>query len=106
MSANTTYKLDGTGRLHQRVAIVTGSSSGLGRAIALALAREGAYVVCSDRVPNARQDGFEEDKHINTDEVITNNGGKACFQKCDLMIVSEIVALIASAVKVSPIFST
>ncbi|EXJ63266.1 uncharacterized protein A1O5_11587 [Cladophialophora psammophila CBS 110553] len=103
MSAGHTYKLDGAGRLHQRVAIVTGSSSGLGRAIALALAREGAYVICSDRVAEARQDGFEEDKHIPTHEVISNNGGKAYFQKCDLMNVAEIVALIEFAVKVSAI---
>ncbi|KAH0835084.1 hypothetical protein AYO21_09733 [Fonsecaea monophora] len=99
MSAALSYKLNGTGRLHQRVAIVTGSSSGLGRGIALALAREGAHVICADRVAEARQDGFEEDKHIPTHEVINNNGGKACFQKCDLMKVAEIVALIEFAVK-------
>ncbi|KAK5047284.1 hypothetical protein LTR84_006806 [Exophiala bonariae] len=99
MSAATVYKNDGSGRLHQRVAIVTGSSSGLGRGIALALAREGAVVVCSDRVAEARQDGFEEDKHIPTHEVINNNGGKAVFQICDLLIVAEIGALIEAAVK-------
>lgn len=100
MTAAQGYKLDGSGRLHQRIAIVTGSSSGLGRGIALALAREGAYVICSDRVAEARQDGFEKDKHIPTHEVINNNGGKACFQKCDLMKVLEIVELIGFAVKV------
>ncbi|OQV03079.1 hypothetical protein CLAIMM_08175 [Cladophialophora immunda] len=99
MSTGLPYKLDGTGRLHQRVAIVTGSSSGLGRGIALALAREGAYVICADRVAEARQDGFEEDKHMPTHEVIGNNGGKAYYQKCDLMNVAEIVALIEFAVK-------
>jgi NAD(P)-dependent dehydrogenase (short-subunit alcohol dehydrogenase family) len=36
------------GKLQDKVAVVTGSSSGNGRAIALALAAEGAAVVCSD----------------------------------------------------------
>lgn len=101
MAPGPVYKHDGSGRLHRRVAIVTGSSSGLGREIALSLGREGATVICSDRDPTARQDGFEEDKHIPTHEVIINNGGQAMFQKCDLMIVPEIVELIQSAVKVS-----
>src|SRR4051794_3674576 len=35
-------------KLQDKVAVVTGSSSGNGRAIALALAAEGAAVVCSD----------------------------------------------------------
>ena len=35
-------------KLANRVAVITGSSSGIGRAITLALASEGASVVCSD----------------------------------------------------------
>ena len=35
-------------RLKGRAAIVTGASSGIGRGIALAMAREGAHVVVAD----------------------------------------------------------
>jgi len=93
------YKNDESGRLHARVAIVTGSSSGMGRAIALSLAREGAYVVCADLKPEASPHGFEPDKHIPTYQVIQNNGGKSAFIKCDMGNTQEIHNLIDEAVK-------
>ncbi|OCK81408.1 putative short chain dehydrogenase [Lepidopterella palustris CBS 459.81] len=86
------------GRLQDRVAIVTGSSSGMGRAIALALAREGARIVCADLKEEAAQHGFEEDKHIPTHTVITNNGGTSVFKKCDMGKPEEIYELIDFAV--------
>lgn len=95
------YKNDGSGRLHGRVAIVTGSSSGMGRAIALGLAREGACVICSDLKPEAASAGFEADKDIPTHEVIRNAGGKSSFTKCDMSITQEIWKLVEDTVKVS-----
>ncbi|KAK4978535.1 hypothetical protein LTR66_010537 [Elasticomyces elasticus] len=42
------------GRLQGKIAIVTGSSSGLGRAIAFAYASEGASICCVDLYPSPR----------------------------------------------------
>ena len=75
---------DTSGRLDQRVAVVTGSSSGHGRAIALRLAREGASVVCVDLRKSALPAGFEEDIEIDTDDAIRSHGGQAEFVEADV----------------------
>jgi NAD(P)-dependent dehydrogenase (short-subunit alcohol dehydrogenase family) len=53
---SSTYR--GTGRLEGRKAIVTGADSGIGRAVAIAFAREGADVLLS-YVPEEEQDARE-----------------------------------------------
>jgi NAD(P)-dependent dehydrogenase (short-subunit alcohol dehydrogenase family) len=99
MSSNKSQ--DESGKLSGRVAIITGSSSGMGRAIALALAEEGASIVCADLQPEASPKGYEVDKHIPTHDLISLNGGRAVFQKCDLGKTEEIVRLVQLAVEVS-----
>lgn len=82
--------------LEGRVAIVTGSSSGVGRAIALALASERACVVCSDITPTLRVGGYETD-NAPTHEVIARTG-KAIFKNADTSSADDVEALVEAAV--------
>ncbi|MEW6300216.1 MAG: SDR family oxidoreductase [Thermodesulfobacteriota bacterium] len=77
------------GRVAGKVALVTGGGSGIGRAAALAFAREGAKVVVSDVVI----DGGEE-----TVRLIKAAGGQAVFVKADVARPAEVDALIARVV--------
>lgn len=61
-------------------AIVTGASSGIGRAIALRLAGEGAAVLCLDLEEKPRGGSPDE---LPTVELITRVGGVAAHQACD-----------------------
>ena len=62
-------------RLENRIALVTGASRGIGRAIALELARQGAHVVALART----QGGLEE-----LDDEIRALGQEATLAPCDL----------------------
>ena len=85
-------------KLQDKVAVVTGSSSGNGRAIALALAAEGAAVVCSDLRREAREGGYEGDIRTPTDDVIRSNGGKAEYVETDAADYAAVENLVGSAV--------
>jgi len=85
-------------KLQDKVAVVTGSSSGNGRAIALALAAEGAAVVCSDLRREAREGGYEGDILTPTDDVIRANGGKAEYVEADAASYAAVENLVDSAV--------
>lgn len=78
---------------------MTGSSSGLGRAISLAYAREGARLVCADLAPNARAEVSDE-LSAETHEEIRRTGGVAVFVKTDVSQAVDVEAMIAKAVEV------
>ena len=70
--------------LHPRTALVTGSTSGIGKATALALARDGFTVIVHGRDPQ---------RGIVTVEEITAAGGHARFVAADLSDAADVVRL-------------
>ncbi|KAJ5040186.1 hypothetical protein NUH16_009988 [Penicillium rubens] len=83
-------------RLQEKVAIVTGSSSGLGRAIAIRYAQEGAKVVCADLVPTARS---QEEVGITTHDLVIRDGGEATFVRTDVGDATQMENLVQVAVR-------
>lgn len=75
--------------LQGKVALVTGSSSGIGRASALIFAREGAKVIVAD----VSVEGGEE-----TVRQVKAAGGEALFVKADMGKASDVEAMVNKAV--------
>ncbi len=72
-----------------KVALVTGGGVGIGRATAIAFAREGAKVVIGNR-------NVERGEEVV--ELIKDDGGDASFLRTDVMSEDDIQALVAHAV--------
>lgn len=79
------------GELEGKVAIVTGSGSGIGRATAIRMAQAGAKVVLADR-----NKGREEKEIL---KIIADGGGEAIALEVDVSLPDEVCAMVDSAVK-------
>jgi len=70
-----------------KVAIVTGGSSGIGRAAALAFAKKGAKVAVVDWKENT-----------DTVDLINKSGGEALFIKCDVSNTADVEAMVQKTI--------
>jgi NAD(P)-dependent dehydrogenase (short-subunit alcohol dehydrogenase family) len=89
-TAATVEAAGNAGRFAGKVALVTGAAGGIGRATALAFAREGAQVVVTDA---------NEDANTETARLIEQAGGQAAAIRCDVTKPDDIRAALELAVK-------
>ena len=75
--------------LNDKVTVVTGAGSGVGRASALRFAQEGAAVVCAD---------IDVDRAKETVAQLEAAGGRAVAERCDVAEGADVAAAIGSAV--------
>lgn len=74
--------------LQDKVAVITGAGSGMGRATALLFAQEGARVVLGDVDEKGGRSAAQEIKDL---------GGEATFVRCDVSKEADVIRLMATA---------
>ena len=77
-------------RLKDRVAIITGSASGMGRAGAVLFAREGARVAVVDN---------NEEGGLGTERLVRDAGGDALFIRTDVSKSDQVAAMVNSVIE-------
>ncbi len=86
----------------KKVVLITGGSSGFGRASAERFAREGAKIVIADITEKPLSGGFELKIEGSTADVITADGGQAKFVKggkCDVTKAADVEGAVQTAVE-------
>ncbi|HKM77177.1 MAG TPA: glucose 1-dehydrogenase [Candidatus Bathyarchaeia archaeon] len=78
------------GRLENKVIVISGAASGMGRAASILFAKEGAKVVAAD---------INETEGNKTVDTIRSSGGNAIFVKCDITKIEDDENVIKQAVK-------
>ena len=81
------------GLVEGKAGLVTGSAGGIGRATALALAREGAAGVLVTDLPSRQEDGEE------TVRLIEQDGGHAVFVPGDVTVGADCAAIVSHTVR-------